>query len=317
MYADKIDFMTSEELKKKVENREGGYLFYGLTPPKTSTDKEKIKGIAERQMQRLEGLDIDGLVLYDIQDESSRNNAPRPFPFMSTYDPDEYANTYLKDLKVPKIIYKSVGKFTESSLKEWLVTNEDKIDLTVFVGAPSKDQQVNLSLSEAYKIKNASNSTMKMGGVTIPERHFVKGDEHHRLSTKIENGCSFFISQCIYNLDNAKDLLSDYYFYTQENNFKPKPIIFTLTPIGSLKTLEFTKWLGIDIQRWLENELKVSKDILNASIGICKYVANDLIGFAKEKNMPIGFNIESVAIRKAEIDASIELVKTIKEMMDS
>ncbi|MGY5355357.1 methylenetetrahydrofolate reductase [Wenyingzhuangia sp. IMCC45467] len=308
--------MNSQELKKKIENREGGYLFYGLTPPKTSTDKEKIEGIAQRQMDRLKGLDIDGLILYDIQDESSRNNNPRPFPFMSTWAPDEYANTYLKDLKVPKIIYKSVGKFTEDSLKKWLIDHEDKIDLTVFVGAPSKEQQVHLSLHDAYKIKRESNSTIKMGGVTIPERHFVKGDEHIRLSNKIENGCTFFISQCVYNLDNAKDMLSDYYFYTQEKGITPMPIIFTLTPIGSLKTLEFTKWLGIDIQKWLENELKVSADILNASIGICKYIANDLIGFAKEKNMPIGFNIESVAIRKAEIDASIELVKTIKEMMN-
>ncbi len=307
--------MNSQELKKKIENREGGYLFYGLTPPKKSTDNEKIQGIAQKQMDRLKGLDVDGLILYDIQDESSRNNNPRPFPYMSTWEPDEYANTYLKDLDVPKIIYKSVGKFTESSLKKWLIANQDKIDLTVFVGAPSKDQQVNLSLQDAYRIKRESASTIKMGGVTIPERHFVKGDEHTRLSNKIANGCSFFISQCVYNLDNAKDMLSDYYFYTKENNIKPMPIIFTLTPIGSLKTLEFTKWLGIDIQRWLENELKVSPDILNASIGICKYIANDLIGFAKEKNMPIGFNIESVAIRKAEIDASIELVKSIKEMM--
>lgn len=307
--------MNSQELKKKIENREGGYLFYGLTPPKISTDKEKITGIAQRQMDRLEGLDIDGLILYDIQDESSRNNNPRPFPFMSTYAPDEYANTYLQDLKVPKIIYKSVGKFTEASLKTWLIENENKIDLTVFVGAPSKEQQVNLSLQDAYRIKKESATTIKMGGVTIPERHFVKGDEHIRLSNKIANGCSFFISQCVYNLDNAKDMLSDYYFYTQEKGIKPMPVIFTLTPIGSLKTLEFTKWLGIDIQRWLENELKVSPDILNASIGICKYIANDLIGFAKEKNMPIGFNIESVAIRKAEIDASIELVKSIKKMM--
>lgn len=309
--------MESKELKNKIENGEGGYLFYGLTPPKISTDKEKITGIAQRQMDRLKGLDIDGLILYDIQDESSRNNLPRPFPFMSTYEPDDYANEYLQDLKVPKIIYKSVGKFTEPSLKEWLVKHESSVDLAVFVGAPSKEQKVSLSLQEAYEIKKESESTIQVGGVTIPERHFAKGDEHKRLSNKIANGCSFFISQCIYNLDNAKDLLSDYYFYTQEENVKPKPIIFTLTPIGSLKTLEFTKWLGIDIQRWLENELKVSKDILNASIGICKYIANDLIAFAKEKNMPIGFNIESVAIRKAEIDASIELVKTVKEMMDA
>ncbi|WP_010135444.1 methylenetetrahydrofolate reductase [Ochrovirga pacifica] len=307
--------MNSKTLKHKIKAKKGGYLFYGLTPPKLATDPEKLEGIAARQIERIKSLDIDGLVLYDIQDETSRNNNPRPFPFMSTWAPDTYANSYLKDLEVPKIIYKSVGKFTENSLKDWLVKNEDIFDVTVFVGAPSREQQVNLTLQEAYRIKKASNSSMLLGGVTIPERHFAKGDEHQRILNKAQSGCSFFISQCVYNLDNAKDVLSDYYFYTQEHQLEPLPIIFTLTPIGSLKTLEFTKWLGIDIQRWLENELKVSEDILATSINICKFIANDLIAFAKEKDMPIGFNIESVAIRKAEIEASIALVKSVKEMM--
>lgn len=304
-------------LKDKITNKQGGYLFYGLTPPKTSTDPEKIEGIAQRQKDRLKNLGIDGLVLYDIQDESSRTNKPRPFPFMSTLSPDEYVKNYLSDLDIPKIIYKSVGKFTPESLKNWLDENDNNIDLTVFVGAPSKNQEVQLSLQEAYKIKQESGSNIKLGGVTIPERHFTKGDEYIRLINKSKHGCDFFISQCVHNLDNAKDMLSDYYYYCKEHDIDLKPIIFTLTPIGSLKTLEFTKWLGIDIQRWLENELKASKDILNASIGICKYVANDLILYAKEKNIPIGFNIESVAIRKAEIDASIELVKEIKQMMEN
>lgn len=307
--------MKSQALKNKIKNREGGYLFYGLTPPKSSTDIDKIQGIAQRQIDRIKDLEIDGLVLYDIQDESSRTDMPRPFPYMSTWAPDTYANNYLQDLEVPKIIYKSVGKFNQETLGAWLKENETKVDLTVFVGAPSKEQQVNLTLQDAYRIKKASDSTMLLGGVTIPERHFAKGDEHKRILNKATHGCSFFISQCVYNLDNAKDVLSDYYFYTQKNAIEPLPIIFTLTPIGSLKTLEFTKWLGIDIQNWLENELKVSKDILTTSINICKYIANDLIQFAKEKNMPIGFNIESVAIRKAEIEASIELVKSVKEMM--
>lgn len=308
--------LKTTALKNKISQKKGGYLFYGLTPPKFSTEKERLAEISAKQKERLANLDLDGLILYDIQDESSRTDVPRPFPFMQTLSPDWYAKEYLGDLDLPKIIYKSVGKFSAEGLQNWLSENESLVDMTVFVGAPSKEQQVHISLQEAYQIKKASNSNMILGGVTIPERHFVKHDEHLRLINKIESGCSFFITQCVYNLDNAKDVLSDYYFYTQANGIAPVPIIFTLTPIGSLKTLEFTRWLGIDIQRWLENELKVSDDILRTSINICKYIANDLIGFAAEKNMPIGFNIESVAIRKAEIDASIELVKTVRELMN-
>ena len=93
-------------LRNRLENRESGLLFYGLTPPKETTDNEKIKLIADRQIGRLIDIEIDGLILYDIQDESSRTNAPRPFPFMPTLAPDYYSNNFLRGLKIPKIIYK-------------------------------------------------------------------------------------------------------------------------------------------------------------------------------------------------------------------
>ena len=92
-------------------------------------------------------------------------------------------------------------------------------------------------------------------------------------------------------------------------------LIFTLTPCGSLKTLDFMKWLGIDIPKWLNNDLKNAKDILSDSINVCKSIAAEIIDYSGSKNIPIGFNIESVAIRKDEIEASIELLKEIKRLM--
>ena len=132
---------------------------------------------------------------------------------------------------------------------------------------------------------------------------------------KVDKGCNFFISQCIYNINNAKNFLSDYYYNSVDNNREVLPIIFTLTPCGSIKTMEFMEWLGIDIPTWLKNDLKHSKDILADSIKVCKNIAEELLAYCKDKNIPIGFNIESVSIRKAEIEASIELLKDVKSMM--
>ena len=97
-------------LKERIANKESGLLFYGLTPPKKNTDKEKIRHIANKQIERLKDVEIDGLVLYDIQDESSRTDSARPFPFITTLAPDFYNDNYLNELNIPKIIYKSVGK---------------------------------------------------------------------------------------------------------------------------------------------------------------------------------------------------------------
>ncbi len=302
-------------LKNKILSKESGIILYGLTPPKINNDEEKIQSIADKQIERIEDIGIDGLVLYDIQDESSRNNTPRPFPYMQTLAPDEYSNRYLTKLNVPKIIYKSVGKHSSSEFKTWLNQNSRTIDCSVFVGSPSKNQIPALSLADAYSVYQESKSDIILGGVTIPERHYKKEDEHTRLFNKIDKGCNFFISQCVYNINHTKDFLSDYYYGSLNRNREMKPVIFTLTPCGSVKTMQFMEWLGIDIPKWLKNDLKHSHDILTKSIDICTLIATEIVDYCKEKNIPYGFNIESVAIRKEEIKASIELVTTVKTIM--
>ena len=302
-------------LKDRIVNKESGILLYGLTPPKINTEDEKIRIIASKQIERLNGVEIDGLVLYDIQDESSRTDFPRPFPFMPTFAPEYYSDKFLNELKIPKIIYKSVGKYSEIDLKSWIKQNSNNIEYSVFVGTPSKNQVSFLSLNDAYKIKQDSNSQIILGGVAIPERHNKKKDEHIRLFGKIDKGCSFFISQCVYSVNNTKDFLSDYYYTSIENNRDLVPVIFTLTPCGSIKTMQFMEWLGIDIPKWLNNDLRHSKDILAKSIDICNAIAIELIDYCATKKIPFGFNVESVAIRKEEIEASIELLKDIKRLM--
>jgi len=297
----------------KINKRESGIIVYGITPPKAGTDADKIADIAQKQIERLANQNIDGLILYDIQDEESRTSVERPFPFMETLDSFDYSQTHLAKLNVPKIVYRSVGKYSESELGSYLSQAAKTDGATVFVGAASKDQGVTLSLKQAYELKQTHCPELPIGGVTIPERHLSKGDEHIRVFEKMALGCKFFVSQGVYDLNASKSFLSDYYYYGQKHNIPLVPILFTLTPCGSQKTLEFMKWLGISIPKWLENELIHSQDILEKSIDFCEQSWNELKAFADEKNIPIGCNIESVATRKVEIEASIELLKRIKK----
>ena len=300
-------------LIEKIKNRESGIVLYGITPPKKGTDEEKIQEISARQIERLQSLDLDGLVLYDIQDEKSRTSDKRPFPFMETLDAFDYSNQFLQSLDMPKIIYRAVGKYSENELTDFITSASPTDNLTVFVGAASKSQEVTLSIQDAYQLKAKTNSELLLGGVTIPERHEVKLDEHLRVFDKIAQGCQFFISQGVYDVNASKNFLSDYYYYGLEHNIPLVPILFTLTPCGSPKTLEFMKWLGISIPKWLENELIHSNDILQKSVDFSAQSWHELKAFADDKGIPIGCNIESVAIRKVEVDASIELLRRVNQ----
>ncbi|WP_291914703.1 methylenetetrahydrofolate reductase [Chitinophaga sp. CB10] len=299
-------------LKTKFVEGQSGIVLYSLTPPKITTEEERVTAIAYNQVERLKNLDIDGLILYDIQDESLRTEKERTFSFIPTIAPEQYSKQFLADLAIPKIIYKSIANQTRETFANWLQRNED-LQYSVFVGASSHQQvaATQFSLQDAYELKRQSGRNFILGGVTIPERHNKKGDEHLRIFNKMSQGCNFFVSQCVYNLHDTKNLLSDYYYNSLESGRQIAPVIFTLAPCGSLKTLQFMEWLGIEVPKWLYNDLKNSKDILKASLDTTTNIAAEILNYAQAKNMPVGFNIESVSIKKEEINAAQELLHNI------
>ena len=88
--------------------------------------------------KRLTPLGLDGLVLYDIDDESGRNPQERPFPFLPTIDPATFRAQHLTDWTTPVVVYRAVGKYRESDLRAWLEAQDADHALTVFVGASSR-----------------------------------------------------------------------------------------------------------------------------------------------------------------------------------
>ncbi|MCZ8522441.1 MULTISPECIES: methylenetetrahydrofolate reductase [Paenibacillus] len=303
-------------LKEKIQGREAGIVTYGITPPKQNQSPEKIAEIAQKQIDRIAAMGIDGLILYDIQDEADRVDQERPFPYLSTVDPTAYSKEYLEPLAVPHIIYRSVGKYSEDELSQWISSDPGQERFAVYVGASSSKQEVRLGLPAAYELSRKLNPGLNFGGVVIPERHLTRKDEHLRMVEKMRSGCRFFVSQATYDVEASKNVLSDYYYFCRQEEIEMVPVLFNLTPCGSLKTLEFMKWLGISVPKWLENDLMNSNDILDKSVTLTRKIMEELLDFGLDKGIPIGCSVESVSTRKVEIDASVELLKAVKQSMD-
>src|SRR6201747_507358 len=133
------------ELLRRAEH---GVLLYGMTPPRLTTTPERADEIAQATLTRLEGVDPDGLIIYDVDSESDRSSAPRPFPFMPMMDPAEFADRHLSGWAGPLVIYRAVGKYDEADLRSWLSTLDADRVLPVLVGAASRDQAVKNRLTE-------------------------------------------------------------------------------------------------------------------------------------------------------------------------
>lgn len=290
-------------------------LTYGITPPKRSTAPERRAEIAARQAARIASLPIDALVVYDLQDESSRTDAERPFPFVACVDPSDYAFTDLAAVRCPKVVYRGVASSTPEELDAFLARVAEERGAAVLVGAPSRTAPVQLGLRDAYARAALHPSHVAMGGVTIAERHARSHEEHLRLLAKIDAGCSFVISQAVYSVTASKDLLSDLAYKCRDDGREPPVVIVTLSPCGSPKTLAFMRWLGIAVPRWLENELLHAEDTLRASVEVSLAAFEELLVFAHAKGIPLGCNVESVSLGLAEIEASVEMVHRVAKAM--
>jgi hypothetical protein len=299
-------------LQRRIADRTGGFLLFAVTPPRLTTGPEQTRQIAELTLQRLGPVGIDGLVLYDIDDESDRNPDERPFPFLPTMDPAVYLARDLAALDVPAVVYRAVSKYGEDGLRSWLYDQDPAQALTVFVGASSRGKMVQTSLRRSYELRAEARPDLLLGGVAIPERHARTRIEHLRLVAKQTAGCSFFVTQVVYDVNAAKDLVSDYHYECAAHGLEAVPIVFTFSVCGSVKTLEFLQWLGVDVPRWIENDLRHAADTLDASYEQAVDTAVELIAFCRRIGVPFGLNVESVSIRKVEIEASVRLAARLR-----
>src|SRR5688572_24641123 len=253
----------------KIRKRESGILLYGITPPKASTPVEKLPSIAEKSLNTLRTLDIDALIVYDVQDESTRTNEERPFPFSSALDPFSYTRQYLHELTIPKIIYRPASMFTKEELADWLNGLKQNGFYPVFVGLPSPDFIPKTTLNEAYEIWRRDHGQHSViGAVTIPERHAILKDEDVRMMDKVNGGVSYFISQCIFNVEYTRQMLDALVNTCGLQNRELPTIIFTLTICGSPKTLDFMEWLGIHVPQDIQQELKLCSNPAGRSVEI-------------------------------------------------
>lgn len=289
-----------------------GLLLFGMTPPRRSMSYADRQVLADLTLERLRPLDLDGLVLYDIADETDRTSDERPFPYLPTVDPAEFYDEHLAEWSRPVVVYRCVGKYARPDLESWLTAQDPERVASVFVGAPSRTTPVLTDLPAAQQLWSRVRPELRLGGVAIPERHAAQGQEHRRIIDKQGRGCSFFITQVVYDVNAAKNLVSDYHYACREDGIDPVPIIFTLSVCGSMRTLEFMRWLGIEVPRWMENELAHAGDTLSESYEQCVATARDLAAFCEGLGTPYGFNVESVSSRRAEIETTVALAAHLR-----
>lgn len=289
-------------------------LTYAIAPPNQATPLERRRSIAAAQSALASSLPIDALLVYDVQDEAARNGQPRPFAFMPKVDPLTYALDELEVGALPLVVYHAVAQQGEQSLCRWLDRIAARHAAAVLVGAPSRRTSSRLTVPEALSLSRAHAPDVPIGGVVIPERHRGGGAEDARVWAKMQQGCSFFVSQTVWSRAATRQLLHDLRIRADREGTGVPTLVFTFSPCGSQQTLEFLEWLGVDVPSRVRADLLSASDMLARSIELAVETYAEVRAAATSLGFSVGCNVESVSSRAAEIEASVELVRLVDQL---
>jgi hypothetical protein len=295
-------------LKDKLLDPASTVRLYGTTPPRAGADEASVRSAADKLTARLAPLPVDGIVVYDIQDETGRTAMPRPFPFSGTIDPRAYARL----LPRPTIVYKALGSMDEQAWRAWLAATAPHHPLISVVGRPTTGVRHALPLSRAIRI---AAECCTVGGVLIAERHTAERSESARLLAKGIEGCGYFISQTVYHADASVRLLADYARDCRGAGVPPRRIVLSFAPVGREKTLQFLQWLGVRIPERIARDMLGNSSPLKRSIEICRDNLRRILEQPYAAEIPLGVNVESVSINRDEIDASVDLFHALSEVL--
>ncbi len=307
------------ELSSKLLDSNRGVYLYGTTPPRQGVSPEKVSEIAEKLAARLSPLKLDAINVYDIQDEADRTGGARPFPFLSTIDARSYSHILNRLTGTEVITYKCVAHHPRDKFSGWLDRTWQDFGLRYLAlvgGASSKMAYAGPTIAQASQAIAAHERDFVFGGVTIAERHLSKGNEHLKLIEKSRLGMSFFTSQVVYEPEATIQLLRDYDRQCRVLDVSPARIILTFCPCGHPKTLQFLKWLGVHVPPEVERNIFSAPSPLQKSIDVCCSTLRQILEASGTSGIPLGVNIESVSIKKDEIDASVVLFQNLQAILD-
>jgi hypothetical protein len=323
---------------------------FGCTPPAVSASEQDAIDIARKFAARGRVLSLDGYIVYDVQDESSRTDAKRPFPYRQLMEPSRYARHLAHASHRECVVYKAVTAMESTAhFENWLaqLANQDRHTAINVVGAPTSAASAAptgpttkaASLIASRFKSNEGGARVRFGAVCIAERHVSKGVEHVIMAKKAAWGAEWFITQGIYDAAPMIRVLRDYAALCREQGVLPKKVVLTFTPCGRRKTLEFIKWLGMQVPPEVEGAMfppppsaeaeaaaaaalaaggKKPRKPKAAVAVSCELLCDNFRRILEETagcGVPLGINVESVSGFKDEIDATHDLFRSLQAIL--
>ncbi len=269
-------------------------LMFNVIPPPLKWAEEKVKRKAYEVANVLKSNNIKIVGIPEVIDETTRGT--RTLTYQPKIDNRSFSNNikeFYPDVEV--IAYKVCPVITEKELETWFneTVNQYKIQQIVFVGGESSSKKYPgigpIKAAERFRKHN-----VKIGGITI----FTRKNEIEKLIEKTKAGMEFFVSQIVFELENARKVIEGYCNQCSKKNIIPKPIYISIAPLASTEDYEFMKWLGVEFPPETEQYLMEDRTKIEArTTELLEKLINQLI----ELKWNCGINVEHVLYNNLQL----------------
>ncbi|MEO0139422.1 MAG: mycobacterial-type methylenetetrahydrofolate reductase [candidate division WOR-3 bacterium] len=267
-------------------------IIFTVIPPPVDWEGEKVKRKAFEIVSISNMLNIRTINIPEVIEE--KDGKGRVVPYKPKVDNVEFGKI-LKgfDGNLDIIIDKVVPLIPKDLLEDTLLSISKEFKGITLVGGESS-KKVYPGFSPLEAVGFARGLFSKVYGITI----FTRKNEAERLLAKTKAGFNAFISQIVFETENMRKVLKEYYKLCNSEGIKPATIYISLAPASKKKDIEFMEWLGVyipeDIKRYLlEDEGLIEK----RSIEIVERLALDVSTTEGE----LGINVEHVMYNNLQV----------------
>ncbi|MEO0203057.1 MAG: hypothetical protein ABIL37_04975 [candidate division WOR-3 bacterium] len=277
-------------------------IIFTVIPPPLEWDISKIERKAFEVSNIAKILEIDFISIPEVIDERSRGE--RVIPFKMKFDNVKFGEMIKNFDNSVEIIINKVSVIMEKyEFEKWIRDYSQKFDHILIVGGESS--KINYpGYNPIAAALLAKNYFKHIYGITI----FHRKDEPKRLLEKTKAGMEGFISQIVFELENAKKVITEYINLCEIKNLRPAKIFISFAPVSQRKDLEFLKWLGVYIPQEIENYLlEDEKKLEKRSIEIIESLFYELCFWDN-----ISVNVEHVMYNNLQVAAyTIHRIKEV------
>jgi len=292
----------------EMENSDKIIVVYEIRVPSRRSKPETAQRSIETVINKIRENDfIDIINVPEIIEENYKGD-----PFYKSIDVVPLGQRIQEESGKEVIINKVIGHLQgKEGFAEFLKDAKETrgIKNIVLVGVANiHNEYPGPSVTEANRF--ASEFGVSIGNICIPTRP----EEVSRMFAKTESGCSFFTTQILFEEKAIKKVLLDYDKLCKEKNMKPSRILLSFSTLEDGYDIEFFKWLGVDIHKETEKEMRDSEDIKAYCESRIKKLCESILNFKKENGIavPLGINVAQVNTRNLE--SSLKLTKDLAQI---